>query len=119
MIELLLCMAGVLAMAVLALAPWTFLVQGGAAVAVLGLLVGLPTGLAYHVQLRRELARCGPVAARWWMHPTGQHGRLDEAGKEAIRTMFRLGGAGCGVVFFGCFVVLIGILRSGAFLSGS
>lgn len=119
MIEFLLCMAGVLAMAVLAIAPWTYLVQGGAVVALMGLVVGLPTGLAYHVQLRRELARCGPLAARWWLHPTGQHGRLDEAGKEAIRRMFRLGGAGCGVVFLGCFVVVIGILRSGAPLLGS
>ncbi len=116
MIEFLLCMAGVLAMAVLAIAPWTLLVQGGAALAAIGLVVGLPTGFAYHVQLRRELERCGSVAARWWLHPTAHHGRLDDAGQQAIRRMFRLGGAGCGVVFIGCFVVVIGILRSGASL---
>ena len=114
MFELLLCGAGLLAMTAFAIAPWPLLVQGGAALAGLGLLVGLPTGVAYHVQLRRELGRCGQLAERWWLHPTGQHRYLDEAGARAIRLMFRLGGGGCGVVFLGCFVVMIGVLRSGS-----
>ena len=114
MIELLLCLAGLMAMTALAIAPWPLLLQAGAALAGLGLLVGLPSGVAYHIQLRRELQRCGQLAERWWLHPTGQHRYLDESGARAIRRMFRLGGGGCGVVFLGCLVVVIGILRSGS-----
>ena len=114
MIELFLCLAGLMAMTALALAPWPLLVQGGAALAVVGLGVGLPTGVAYHVRLRRELERCGHLVARWWLHPTAHHRHLDDHGQRAIRSMFRMGGAGCGLVFLGCFVVVIGVLRSGS-----
>ena len=113
MVELLLCLAALLAMTALALAPWPLLVQAGALLAVLGLGVGLPTGVAYHLQLRRELERCGHLVARWWLHPTAHHRHLDDQGQRAIRKMFRLGGGGCGVVFLGCLVVVIGVLRSG------
>ncbi len=112
--ELLLGVAGVIAMMSLASMPWTILVQGGAILAALGLLVGLPTGIAYHVKLRRELERCGFAVAGWWLHPTSHHGYLDEAGRRAIGPMYRWGGTGCGVVFLGCFVAVIGILRSGS-----
>lgn len=112
MIELLVCASAVMAMTALALLPWPLLVQGGALLAAAGLLLGLPTGVAYHVQLRRELARCGVRAARWWLQPTAWHRHLDAPGQAAIRTMFRLGGAGCGVVFLGCFAVVIGLVRA-------
>ena len=112
MIELLACVGGLAVVAGLAIAPWTLLVQAGALLAGIGLVLGLPTGFAYHVQLRRELERCDMLPARWWLQPTAHHVLLDESGRHAIRAMFHLGAGGFAVVSLGCIMVVAGLIRS-------
>jgi hypothetical protein len=112
MIEALLVATGLLAATAMAMAPWPLLMQGGAAIAALGILFGIPAGLAYHLRLRQELIRLGQLADQWWWQPVAQHRFLDPAGHRRVHRSFRLGAAGCGVIFLGCFIVLVGLLRS-------
>jgi hypothetical protein len=53
---------GTLAFLVASLPPLTLL-WGAAAVVGAGCLIGIPTGIAYHVVLRQELLRLGPLPA--------------------------------------------------------
>ena len=112
MIELVLVLVGVVGLSALALLPWLWLLQGGAALVALGLFVGMPAGVVYHVQLHQELRAVGQLGARWWLQPIAQHVHLDDAGRERIRFMCGLGAAGCGVAFVGCLVIAVALVRS-------
>jgi len=112
MIEVALTVTGLLAMATLALAPWPWLLQGGAALMAAGVAFGIPAGWRYHALLHRELGRVGARVPGWWWQPTAHHRHLDDSGRRAIAPSFRLGAAGCGVIFLGAFVVGVGLLRS-------
>ena len=41
-----------------------------------GFAFGIPTGLWYHVELRRVLLAAGELPARWWLPPTRLHAAL-------------------------------------------
>ena len=73
----LLAALGALAVA-LAVAPATLLVAGVWLVAS-GLAFGVPTGLLYHVALRRSLLAAGRLPARWWWSPTALHDAIPDA----------------------------------------
>lgn len=72
-----------------------------------GLVVGVPAGVLYHVQLRRELARAGGVPRGWIWRPTELHAVVPEHDRMRFLPSFWLGAVACGVVFFGCAVVFI------------
>jgi hypothetical protein len=61
---------------------------------VLGLVVGVPTGLWYHVVLYRLVAAKAPVPRRWWVSPAALHVHLTDAEERSIRLWYRLGGIG-------------------------
>jgi hypothetical protein len=61
---------------------------------VLGLVVGVPTGLWYHVVLYRLVAAKAPVPRRWWVSPAALHVHLTDEEERSIRFWFRLGGIG-------------------------
>jgi hypothetical protein len=63
---------GVLAWSLLATET---LLLGGLWLVGAGLVLGVPTGLWYHVELRRVLALAGEVPRRWWL---GTHLRNPE-----------------------------------------
>jgi hypothetical protein len=77
-----------------------------------GLGFGLPTGLLYHLALRRSLLGAGRLPERWWLHPIALHPLVPP--EDALRVMgwCRLGALGCGVTFLGCAVFALGALRS-------
>jgi len=60
----------------------------------LGIVVGVPTGLWYHVMLYRIVAAKVPVPGRWWLAPTALHVHLTDAETRRIRLWYRLGGIG-------------------------
>jgi len=94
-----------------ALAPDVLLVAGVWLVAG-GLVLGLPTGLLYHLALRRSLLDAGRLPARWWLQPIALHPLVPS--RDALRIMVwcRLGALGCGVAFLGCAVFALGALRT-------
>jgi hypothetical protein len=97
------------------LAPEALLVAGVALVAA-GLAFGLPTGLLYHVALRRSLAEAGRLPPRWWLDPIALHPLLPAEHSVRVLLWCRLGALGCAVAFLGCAVFALGALR--AWLSG-
>jgi hypothetical protein len=113
-IEALLVLLGTALLAVLGLVgplvPAQWLVAGGAACVALGLLVGVPTGLWYHVRLRACLASRAELPERWWLRPVALHGRLREDERSAVMRWFVAGGAGFGLTILGCAGVGLGVV---------
>ena len=77
---------------------------------VAGLAEGLPTGIWYHVVLRRVLAKRGALPARWWIHPTRHHDHLTPEEHRSIRLWFLLGGIGYTVAVGGGLAAILGLL---------
>ena len=93
-----------------ALAPDALLAAGLWAV-VAGLAFGLPTGLVYHVELRRVLAAHGVLPRRWWLRPISLHPLLPPEDSFRVLAWCRLGALGCAVAFLGCAVFALGAFR--------
>lgn len=94
-----------------ALSPEALLVAGLWAVAA-GLGFGLPTGLLYHLALRRSLTRTGRLPRRWWLRPIALHPLVPPEDAFAVLAWCRLGALGCAVAFLGCGVFALGALRA-------
>lgn len=85
----------------------------GAAIVVLGLLVGVPGSVVYHRVLHRGLAARGPVPRRWWLHPTSLHAVLDGPDRAAMLRWFAVGVTGFVLAITGCGVVFVSAMRWG------
>jgi hypothetical protein len=101
------------AAALVSLTPWTWLFGAGLVFMPLGLLIGVPAGLWYHVRLYRSLSPRGELGRGWWLHPTGLHGRLTDEERRAMRGPFFFGAAGFVVSILGCILFAVGAWRSG------
>jgi hypothetical protein len=115
MLEAVLALVSVLALSAgawawTAVAPEALLLAGLWCVGA-GLGFGLPTGLVYHVELRRALAARGELPPRWWLHPIGLHPLLPPEHSFRVLTWCRLGALGCAVAFLGCGVFALGAVR--------
>jgi hypothetical protein len=102
----LLALAGFL----LPLLSWLALIELGAVAIALGLALGVPTGLVYHVKLARLLSARAELPPRWWLAPTRLHERLRGAERRAVLSWFYLGGAGFVITLGGCGLVVAGAL---------
>lgn len=100
----------VAAMAAVALVPWTILVQAGALVTALGLALGVPGGVAYHLRLRAALRRRDALPPRWWVEPVRLHRHLSDEERRRVLPPFTLGAAGFVLTMLGCALVLLGVL---------
>ena len=76
-----------------------------------GLAFGLPTGLLYHVELRRCLVALGVLPERWWLNPIALHPLVPPEAAFRVMAWCRLGAFGCAVAFLGCGVFALGALR--------
>jgi hypothetical protein len=72
-----------------------------------GVVVGIPTGVVYHLVLRRELLRLGELPARWWVRPHAHHERLDEHGQKRVMPWFLTSGAGFVLILVGSAFALL------------
>jgi hypothetical protein len=98
--------------ALLAYVDWYYLFGGGIVVAALGLLLSLPTGLWYHLRLRRVLVKQGDLPRTWWLYPTRLHDRLEGDEKAWVLRPFYAGAFGMAVSIVGCLFVAYGAWRS-------
>ena len=89
---------------------WTAILELGVLAVALGLGVGIPTSLVYHVKLARALGRRGELPPRWWLSPTRLHARLRGAERRSVLRWFFLGGAGFVITLAGCAAALVGAL---------
>src|SRR5262249_61610128 len=95
MLETLLVLA---VLALSSLAAWAYTTLGaeplllaGFWAVVAGLGFGLPTGLVYHLELRRSLAGAGVLPPRWWLDPTALHAQLPAHDAFRVLLWCRLG----------------------------
>lgn len=110
MLGLLVAMAAV--WAAWAFVPLDALILAGAAIAGAGLVFGVPTGIVYHVLLRRSLVRAGSLPPRWWLRPTSLHARIPAVDRRRVLAWCYAGAAGFLVTLVGCAVVALGALRA-------
>ena len=96
----------------LAVAPETLLVAGFW-IAAGGLAFGVPTGLVYHVALRRALLGAGCLPPRWWWQPTALHDAIPPADRWRVLGWCGAGAAGFAVSVVGCLAAAIGAVRIG------
>jgi hypothetical protein len=87
------------------------LLTGGFWLVAAGLGFGLPTGLVYHLELRRSLRALGALPRRWWLRPIALHPRLPAEDFSRVMRWCRLGALGCAVAFLGCAVFALGVFR--------
>ncbi len=92
------------------LLSWTAVLQVGVLGVVLGLALGIPTSLVYHVKLARVLAARGELPPRWWLSPTRLHARLRGDERRAVLRWFFAGGAGFVITLAGCAAAFVGAL---------
>ena len=90
--------------------PWDGLLLVGFGAVAVGLLVGLPTGLIYHLKLRACLLRTAVLPRRWWLRPTRLHDRLADADRRPVLAWCYVGAAGFFVCLFGAAVIVLGLL---------
>lgn len=85
-------------------------IGAGALLTAIGLAVGVPAGIAYHVRLAQALGPERPP--RWWWDPTSLHGRLPASRRAAVLRTFWIGAIACGACFVGCGLVVVGLMWS-------
>jgi len=94
----------------LAVAPATLLVAGFW-LALAGLALGVPTGLLYHVELRRSLLARRRLPRRWWLRPTSLHGEIRDVDRLRVLGWCYAGAAGFLVTMAGCALVALAAVR--------
>jgi len=104
-------------LAALVLTPVAVAVIGGAALVVLGLGVGIPAGISYHVRLHRILSNKGALDRYWWVNPTGRHKLLEQGEMELFARPFYIGAAGCALALFGSLAAAVGLFRYAVLMS--
>ncbi len=107
--EILIALGSVAALAAAVWVPWALLLEGGAALAAIGLLIGVPTGLAYHLKLRACLLERDALSARWWLEPVRLHDRLDVHARRRVLPWFYAGGLGFLITALGLVLALLSL----------
>ena len=98
-------MLGLLGLGALAQLPFELGLHWGLRLTALGLALGVPTGLVYHVALARALSRRGVLPARWYWHPLALHPRLLPGERPRVLLWCGLGAAGFAVTALGLAVL--------------
>lgn len=111
MIETLLVVSIVSILSGTLMLPLEWVLDAAGALLIAGLALGVPTGLWYHVALRRALLRRSPLPARWWLNPPSLHPLLLPDERPGVLRWFYLGGAGFGLTALGCAVLAAAAVR--------
>lgn len=107
--ELLIVVALVVAVVVVAVAPWSSLFIAGVLTTAAGLAFGLTTGFWYHVALGRALSASGALTPRWWWRPVPLHQRLPARARRRVMPWFYAGAAGFFVTVAGMALIALAI----------
>ena len=98
-----------LSMGAAAFLPWDLLFQVGNWLVWVGLVVGVPTGLVYHVLLHRALAPRDELPRGWIWRPLDLHDRLQPRERRRVLPWCYVGGAGFGVIMLGFLALLLSV----------
>jgi hypothetical protein len=78
----------------------------------LGLILGVPAGVGYHVALYRCLAQRGPVEWGFVWRPRTYHPLLAPTELRRVLPWFVTGALGFGLIVLGSLVLVLGLWRS-------
>ncbi|HEY5626657.1 MAG TPA: hypothetical protein VIR79_01800 [Nitrospira sp.] len=113
MLELLLVLGGIVAIGLVGLASIMItpqlMVELGFWVLAGGLLIGIPTGLWYHVALYRQLSSRMTLPRRWWRAPVELHPQLTAHEYRQVRPWFVVGAVGFLLCCLGGIAAIIGL----------
>jgi hypothetical protein len=90
--------------------PWETLYYGGIWVTAAGFLVGVPTGMIYHLRLYQVLHPRGELPQGWYWRPLRFNSRLLPKERNTVMSWCYVGG-------LGFFIICIGLLMMGAGVS--
>ncbi len=114
MFEFLLALAIVIGLGVIVLITAVItpqiMIELGLWVLAIGLLVGIPTGLWYHVALYHQLVPRIILPARWWRRPVELHSLLTPVEFRRVRPWFVAGAVGFLLCCVGGVAAIIGLL---------
>lgn len=96
---------GLVGLGTLARVPFDDAVHWGVLLTAWGLALGVPTGVAYHVQLARVLGRRGALPSGWYWNPFALHPRLREDERLGVLLWCGAGAVGLGVCALGLAVL--------------
>jgi hypothetical protein len=99
-------MGAVAGMAALTQLEMMTLIRLGGWFAVLGMALGIPTGLLYHVRLYSALRSRDVLPRDWYWRPVGYHRHLDDTDRTRVMPWFYLGAGG--FLFIVLAVVILG-----------
>ena len=105
---LLLMLVGTL---VVAVSVETLVIAAASCIA-LGLLLGVPAGVGYHVALYLCLAQRGPVDWRFVWRPHSYHTLLAPAELRRVLPWFVAGALGFGLIVLGSLILVLGLWRA-------
>ena len=94
----------------LLLLPWETLATAGVVLIVAGFLIGVPTGVQYHIELYKSLKPTGLLPDNWYWRPIECNDLLAESDRRRVLA-WCYAGAG------GFFVILAGVVALGAALA--
>jgi len=114
MLELLLVLGGIVGIGLIGLISLVItpqlMIELGLWVLAGGLLVGIPTGLWYHVVLYRQLATRMTLPPGWWRAPVELHAQLTPFQFRRVRPWFLLGAVGFLLCCLGGAAAIIGLV---------
>jgi hypothetical protein len=93
--------------------PWTTIVFAGAGLIAFGFVLGVPTGVYYHVALYKRLAPRNALPERWYWSPVRFHAQLRDDERSPVLRWFYLGAAGFTLIVIGGAVMALGLVFSG------
>ncbi len=99
---------GVIGYVTLVITP-QFMLEFGLWLLAAGLLIGLPTGLWYHVVLYRALAPRINLPPRWWRSPVDLHPLLTGTEFRLVKPWFVAGAVGFGLCVVGGLAAIAGL----------
>ena len=89
--------------------PWESLYRAGVWLTVAGFVIGLPTGVMYHVRLYQALHPRGELPRGWYWRPIQFNSRLSPAERSGVMAWCYVGGAGFAIICLGLLTMVAAI----------
>ena len=91
--------------------PVLTLIWVGVATIIVGMALGLPAGVGYHIAMHRGIAASGIEAPKWWWSPVRYHEHLDTNSRRTVMPWFVAGVLGATLAFMGCAILVVCLFR--------